>query len=500
MSDLSLQAMLQTGGMGQQACQGADGAEGGAADSALFDPLGTLLALARRCREAQTEAELRFIAVNETHALAPYRQAALWRAGAGVQALSGVVAPEANVPYVQWLAAVLRALARRPAGRAAGADGAAAPGDAHAPRAVAAADLPPALAADWAEWLPACALAVPLHARRHTPGAAPDSWLLLARDEPFSAAEIGLLAEWAGLWSQAAQLASRGRAWPARLADGGAAALAGGAWRLLLRRVLPLAALGAVLALPVRLSVLAPAELVPLHPAVVRAPLDGVVGKVLVLPNQAVQAGQPLFEFDRASLDSRLEVARRALGTVQAEYRQKSQRALFDPEARAQLAVLQGQIDEKQTEVAYLGTLNSRGTVPAPRAGVVLFGDASEWVGKPVVTGERVMVVADPQSVELEGWLAPADVLPLATGSTVTLYLNTDPMNPVAATLRSIGHEAVERPDGHLAYRVRATLAGGGAPPRLGLKGTAKLEGETVTLAYWMLRRPLAAARAWIGL
>ena len=32
--------------------------------------------------------------------------------------------------------------------------------------------------------------------------------------------------------------------------------------------------------------------------------------------------------------------------------------------------VLQGQIDEKQTEVAYLGTLSSRGTVPAPRAGM----------------------------------------------------------------------------------------------------------------------------------
>lgn len=487
MSDLSLQAVLQAA---------EPGAGIGAGDAWPSDPLGTLLALARRCREAQAEAELRFIAVNETHALVPYRQAALWRAGAGVQALSGVVASEANGPFVQWLEALFRGLPARPAG------GDAALADVHAPRALTAANLPEVLAADWAEWLPACALAVPLRSRWRDRGAAPDSWLLLARDEPFSPAEAGLLAEWAALWSQAAQLAARGRTWPGRMAwtaDGGAGTLAGGVLRLLLRRALPLAALAAVLALPVRLSVLAPAELVPLNPAVVRAPLDGVVGKVLVQPNQAVKAGQPLFEFDRASLDSRLELARRALGTVQAEYRQKSQRALFDPESRAQLAVLQGQIDEKQTEVAYLGTLSQRGTVPAPRAGVVLFGDASEWVGKPVVTGERVMVVADPQSVELEGWLAPADVLPLAPGSTVTLYLNTDPLHPVMATLRSIGHEAVERADGHPAYRVRATLDAAAAPPRLGLKGTAKLEGETVTLAYWVLRRPLAAARAWLG-
>lgn len=487
MSDLSLHGVLRAA---------ADDAAVAAAPAA--DALGTLLALARRCREARSEAELRFIAVNETHALVPYRQAALWRAGAGVVALSGVVSPEANAPYVQWLEAVFQALARAtPAtpGTASDAPAAAAP-----PRDLGPDDLPPETARDWADWLPAAALAAPLTTGSRTRHGQADGWLLLARDDAFDAAEAGLLAEWAALWSQAAQLAARQRrAWPPLAPAGGAAGLAGNVLRLLLRRALPLAALVAVLALPVRLSVLAPAELVPLNPAVVRAPLDGVVGKVLVQPNQAVKAGQPLFEFDRASLDSRLELARRALGTVQAEYRQKSQRALFDPEAKSQLAVLQGQIDEKQTEVAYLGTLSSRGTVPAPRAGLVLFGDASEWVGKPVVTGERVMVVADPQSVELEGWLAPADVLPLAAGSPVTLYLNTDPLHPVTATLRSIGHEAVDRPDGHPAYRVRATLDSGSAPPRVGLKGTAKLEGETVPLAYWVMRRPLAAARAWLG-
>lgn len=492
MSDLSLQGVLQAAEAGVRE---APGPEAALFDAPSPDALGTLLALARRAREAGSEAELRFIAVNETHALVPYRQAALWRTGSGVVALSGVVAPEANGPYVQWLDTVFRALDRPLPGAAT------AQGDADSPRSVTPEDLPAEAAAAWAEWLPAAALALPLASHRPGrpgPGGRPDSWLLLAREPAFDAAEAGLLAEWAGLWSQAAQLqAGRRRGWLG--SAGGASEIGRDALGLLLRRVLPLAALAAVLALPVRLSVLAPAELVPLNPAVVRAPLDGVVGKVLVQPNQAVKAGQPLFEFDRASLDSRLELARRALGTVQAEYRQKSQRALFDPEAKSQLAVLQGQIDEKQTEVAYLGTLSSRGTVPAPRAGLVLFGDASEWVGKPVVTGERVMVVADPQSVELEGWLAPADVLPLAPGSTVTLYLNTDPLHPVTARLRSIGHEAVERPDGHMAYRVRATLDDGSTPPRVGLKGTAKLEGERVPLAYWVLRRPLAAARAWAG-
>ena len=41
--------------------------------------------------------------VNDTLPLAPYRQAALWRADRGRQAMSGLVQPEANAPYAQWL-------------------------------------------------------------------------------------------------------------------------------------------------------------------------------------------------------------------------------------------------------------------------------------------------------------------------------------------------------------------------------------------------------------
>ena len=41
--------------------------------------------------------------MNDTHQLAPYRQAVWWTPEAGVQTLSGVVQIEANAPYVHWL-------------------------------------------------------------------------------------------------------------------------------------------------------------------------------------------------------------------------------------------------------------------------------------------------------------------------------------------------------------------------------------------------------------
>ena len=68
----------------------------------------------------------------------------------------------------------------------------------------------------------------------------------------------------------------------------------------------------------------------------------------------------------------------------------------------------------------------------------------------------------------------------------------------LVAKLRYVAHDAVQRPDGTFAYRARAALAAS-TEHRVGLKGTARLTGRWVPLAYWVLRRPLAALRQTIG-
>src|SRR5258707_11663728 len=106
--------------------------------------LGTLVQLGKRARSAATTEELGFIAVNETHALVPYRQAALWRRdvkGTGaVIAVSGAPSIEHDAPFALWLARVLAALDPEDAG---------APG-----RVGGAADLPQGLCGGRADWLP----------------------------------------------------------------------------------------------------------------------------------------------------------------------------------------------------------------------------------------------------------------------------------------------------------------------------------------------------------
>lgn len=455
--------------------------------------LATLVQLQKRAREAQGAAELYYILVNETHNLAPYRQAALWLSEGSLASLSGVVAPEANAPYVQWLTRIFRQAHKA--------------GLPTHPRLLLPENLTAVDAEQWHLWLPAAALLLPLPAvGQHFTGGI----LLLVRDHPWTPEETALLGEWVAAWAHCRALINRNRPWlPLRRLVSRSPTLTDSTdskparfrfsfrqWRLLL--FLPLLAL---MLLPVRLTVLAPGELIPLQPSLIRAPLDGVIEQVLVVPNQRVLSSEPLFSFDRVTIHNRLQIAIGALNTVRVEYRQWAQQSLVDPGHKHRLAVLQGQIAEKEIEVAYLEELYERGVVTAPRDGIVLFDDPQEWTGRPVVTGERVMMIADERQAELEVWLAPGDAIPLDIGSRVNFYLNTDPLNPIAASLRYQAYEAVERPDGQYAYRVRASINQDDLRQiRIGLKGTARLEGKKVTVAYWILRRPLAALRTWLGI
>jgi multidrug efflux pump subunit AcrA (membrane-fusion protein) len=323
---------------------------------------------------------------------------------------------------------------------------------------------------------------------------------VLAREQAFEPSELELLREWVGAWAHALMaLRARRRR---RLFGFGYRDTEGA---LPVRRSrwfrpgwFALLVLVAVAAIPVRHSVLAPGELVPSRPQIVRAPLDGVIDSFLVEPNQEVKKGQPLFRFDEALIQSRLEVAQQALATASAEYRQTMQQAVTDQRVRVQLSALAGRIEERRTEVAYLTDQLTRARVLAPQDGIALFDDPLEWIGKPVTIGERILRVAAANEVEIEAWLPIADAIPLPAGAPVQLFLNAQPLQPVSATLRFMAHEAVQRADGSFAYRVRATLDHE-TEHRVGLKGTARLQGATVPLVYWVLRRPIAALRTTIG-
>jgi len=137
--------------------------------------------------------------------------------------------------------------------------------------------------------------------------------------------------------------------------------------------------------------------------------------------------------------------------------------------------------------------------VLAPRAGVAVYSDPNDWLGKPVVTGERILQIADPKAPGMRIQLPVADAIALEPGAKVALFLTAYPLDPLHGEILDTSYQAKPSEEGVASYRLLASVQD--APPhaRLGLHGTAKLYGERVVLGYYLLRRPLASLRAWTG-
>ncbi|MES2422803.1 MAG: HlyD family efflux transporter periplasmic adaptor subunit [Pseudomonadota bacterium] len=444
--------------------------------SAAAEPsvLAALVHLQGRALEANTPAVLGFSVVNEALALAPYRQAAFFTlsavGGMVLTTASGLANVAEDSPYAVWLSRFARTFPETP-------------GCHRLNFSEAAADY----ADGWEEWLPDHLLVAPLIG----PDSKRQGIVMYAREEPWLDNEVALLDRMHQvygycLWAMQRTRFGFDKAWRKALR---------GKWA---KRWL----IGALVALliPVRLSALAPAEVVALNALAVAAPQDGVVSTFHVQPNARVKVGDLLFSLDNSALGNRREVAAKSLQVARSDALVAQQKAFDDVKSKAELAAAMGRVREKEAELASIEALRDRVDVKAEREGIAVFSDANEWIGRPVQTGERVMQLADPRDAGVLVWLPVTDALNLEAGASMRLFLHTQPLVPLAAELVETSYQAVQSPENVTAYKLRGKFEADEEKPRIGLRGTARVSGSWAILGYYLFRRPIAAFREWSGL
>ncbi len=438
--------------------------------------LATFLQLEAMARGAQSLRELQFLIANETRRLIAFRQAFVFAAGHRVHsayrvgAASSVALIEPHAPLIQWIeqmAAIARAKDLK-----------------QGPVVLTEADCPDDLRASWKEFALPFVLWCPLRFAEHTPVGA----LWLSREQTWQENECTLIHRLAEAYAHAWHAISHreaGRRYP---------------W---LRRALAWTA-GATalvaLAIPVRFSTLAPAKIVAKDPAVVSAPINGVITKILVSPNSSIHAGQPILTFEDTTLRNQYEVAEKNLAVAVAEYRQASQGAFGDAQNKAKLPLLKAEAELREVERNYAFELLQQIQVTAPQTGLLLYGNESDWVGKPVVVGERIMEIADPKRIEVQIDLPVEDAIVLAEGRPVRLFLDAAPLTTYGAIVSHASYHAEVLPGNILAYRVTADLESDAPEVRIGWQGTAKIQGDEVPLFYLIFRRPMTTVRQYFGL
>ncbi len=423
-----------------------------------MEKLFTLLELQRRSQEAASIAAFAHLLVNETHKLVPYDQAVFWRlknGAAQLEKISGNAVLDDKSPYAINLRKILKEKS----------DGGLVQVQPASPDGIFTANI--ALKTDKEGQL---------------------GGLWLESRKPFQEADAHILEELAASYGHSlALLELRQR--------GGIFAAAPKTSRL--KKYLFIALI-VLFFFPVRLSVTAPAEIVARDAEIVTVPYDGMIKKIHVVPGSVVKKGQLLAAMENSALDAQMEMAGQELKATQSGLARLSRESLATPERKSELTAFEGEIETKRIQYEFAQNMRQRSEIMATRDGIAVFSDLQQLEGKPMGTGDKIMMIADDADYDVLVRVPADAMIPLDKQDKIHFYLNVSPLSGYAADIRSIGYQASPDADGLLTYKIYG-IPEDAKDLRIGWKGTARIKSGWAILSYAVLRRPLASLRRITG-
>ena len=254
--------------------------------------------------------------------------------------------------------------------------------------------------------------------------------------------------------------------------------------------------------LPVKLSVLAPLEVDPKNPYVVTSPLNGVVEDIKVFPNDKVLINQLVVQFDDVDFRNNYLVSKRTLDVANAELFTIKQSSFMDPKQKSQISQLENQVQLKEAELSFAKDQLDKTKIYAKEEGIVIINNPNDWKGKPVSTGERIFLIANPKNIELKIMLPVSDAIFLEENAIVKAFFDNDPTNSWNAKVKYISYKPELTEQNILSYKMIAEfddINENGYVPSIGLRGTGKIYSKKVSLFFYIFRKPITATRQWIG-
>jgi hypothetical protein len=139
-------------------------------------------------------------------------------------------------------------------------------------------------------------------------------------------------------------------------------------------------------------------------------------------------------------------------------------------------------------------------SIKAPFAGIVEVSLPDEWRGKSIKIGEKIMTLSNPEKTKVKIWIAERDNVGFSNGENVSIILNTMPHRTYNAHLAFIAPVVRVEENQIPSFIAEAYWEEPEKAPQLGLKGSAILYGETVSLFYYFFRKPLLTLRKFVGI
>ncbi|HEX3275680.1 MAG TPA: HlyD family efflux transporter periplasmic adaptor subunit [Gemmatimonadales bacterium] len=214
------------------------------------------------------------------------------------------------------------------------------------------------------------------------------------------------------------------------------------------------------------------------------APDSGLVAEVYVREGSRVEAGMPLLQIRDLDLERAILSSRRRADSLAA--RAAAARAAGRPDETSRLEAERGQ---DAARLAGMGIEQQALTIRAPAAGVVVSSRPEQLTGRWVGLGEPVLVLGQPDSLEVRMGLYGAGASAVRVGQPARLVFHADGGTvrlPVAAVGESSAPGA-----GTLEARSGLTASGRWRPGMTGEASVAIRESNLWGALVWAVRRRL---------
>jgi multidrug resistance efflux pump len=258
--------------------------------------------------------------------------------------------------------------------------------------------------------------------------------------------------------------------------------------------------LAALLIIRIPLRIVAPCEVVPKDSYIITAPLNGIIAKVDIKPGQIVQAGDKLYEYDARVPLQELKIAEKQVLMSRMEINRATAANVEDHQSSVDLATLNIKLQKAELEREFANANYKELIGKSPISGVALIDNPDEWQGKPVKLGEKILLIADPDSTKVRMWIPENDNIQFDKDSSIKVYLNTNPDIDYQVKLNFISHEAVFTDKRVSSFMAEGDWTQENPHVKLGVKGSAILYGENVSLFYYIFRKPISSVRDFLGI
>ena len=259
--------------------------------------------------------------------------------------------------------------------------------------------------------------------------------------------------------------------------------------------ILSLAAGASIVTVPFELN--APARIEGAIQRIISAPADGYIETVHVRPGDRVSKGQVLIELE----DDTLKLERRKLEGEIAQLRSAYGAALASRD-RAELSVVQAQIEEAKARLALIKQRLDKVRLVAPFDALVIDGDLTQALGAPVNEGDKLLTLAPQNDFRVIVDINERDIRFVEPGQHGKLTLTASPQDQFDIDIRQITPMAQISNGANIFPSEAAIVDGPTNLLRPGMEGVSRIGVGERSLLWTTMRRSIdwLQFRLWIWL